>query len=159
MAARHPPHQLLPCRRRFRSEVRGRGARTASVRYGAQVLQMLVRLGGGTLLQTYHKMGLPRPESAPLDARISPQGTAPFQTPHPGHTTGPTVPPRQAQLRSQDATHRGRGHIPPPSTRRARNSSRRCAALSFSSHAASTEASYQPSAPSLRNKRNRRRTQ
>jgi hypothetical protein len=53
-------------------------------------------------------------EGSPLDTGISPQGTALFQTPYPDHTTGPTVPPGQAQLRSQDTTHGGRGHILPP---------------------------------------------
>jgi hypothetical protein len=74
---------------------------------------MLVQLGRGTLLWNYHKMRLRRTEGPPRDARLSSQGTDPFQTPYPKHTARPTVPPHQAQLWSQDATHGGGGHIPP----------------------------------------------
>ncbi len=78
-----------------------------------------MRLGRRMLLWTYHNMGLPGTEGSPLNAGIYPQGTALFQTPHPDQTTGPTIPPLQAQLRSQDATHGGRRTHPPPSIRRA----------------------------------------
>ena len=75
---------------------------------------MLVQLGRGALLRTYHELGLRRTEGPPCDARLSSQGTDTFQTPYPNLTAGSTVPPRQVQLRSQNATHSGRRHIPPP---------------------------------------------
>jgi hypothetical protein len=75
---------------------------------------MLVQLRRGTLLRTYHKMGLQSTNGPPLNARLQKQGTNPFQSPNPKQTTKPTVPPHQAQLWSQDATHSGGRYIPTP---------------------------------------------
>ncbi len=76
--ARLPSHQFLPRRRQFWSEICRGGARAISVRHGKKILQVLMQLGRGTLLRTHHKMGLQGTKGPPLNAGISPQGTALF---------------------------------------------------------------------------------
>ena len=59
-------------------------------------------------------MGLPRRKASSLDAKIHTKGTDSFSPPYPHYAAGPTLPPCQAQLRCQNTTHDGGGHIPPP---------------------------------------------
>ena len=101
--ARYPPDQLLPCRQRLRGKICGRGERTTSIRHSAKILQMLMRLEQGAVLQTYHQMGLCRTKSSPLHARVCPQSPHPLPTPSPGKATGSTLPPRQTKLWGKNA--------------------------------------------------------
>jgi hypothetical protein len=55
-----------------------RGKRATLVKRGATILYMLVRLGRGALLRTYHTMGLRQTEGLPRDARLSSQGADMF---------------------------------------------------------------------------------
>ena len=75
---------------------------------------MFVRLGRGTILRTYLKLGLQGASSPHLNARLQKQGTNPVQPPNSKQTATPTVPPHQTQLWSQNATHSGRRYIPTP---------------------------------------------
>ena len=75
---------------------------------------MFMQLERRTLLWTYHKLGLQGTRSPPLNAWLQDQGINPVQTPNSKQTARSTVPPHQAQLWIQDATHGGGGHIPTP---------------------------------------------
>jgi hypothetical protein len=114
MEAQHLSHKLLPGHRQFRGKVYGQGECTALTRHCAAIIQMLVQLEGGSILWTYHKMGLQGQESSHLDTQVRYQSPHPFLVSFTRQDSGSTLPTCQAKLWGKDTACHGRGHIPPP---------------------------------------------
>jgi hypothetical protein len=92
MEAQLPSHCFLPHCRWFWIEVGWQGECTTPVGHNTKKLQVLVRLGWGTILWSHHKGGLWWAQGAPLDANVRPEGPKTFPAPPTLNPTGPATP-------------------------------------------------------------------
>ena len=102
---------------------------------------MLLQLGGGAILRTYHQMGLCWTKSPPLHAGVRPQRQSPHPIPPPppqqSNRINPSTPMSNQIMGRKRNTHK-RMTTHQPSTRQRKKSSKRSVECSFSLRLART---------------------